>query len=275
MSVETLAAAIFGSKPIFLYRFFRGNSSWLLNTSKNDVTRTVHGSASTFLSAAIRHDKIVDSDFAYRSELTLTLPLSNSFSQVVLGSGFSNSLEVEIFRTETDVQQIIPVFKGEVLTISPDDQSGSLQLVCLTDISSRARKGLVGSFHRPCRHIHYGRGCELDLANFETAATIISIGADKRTILLAITGTVPSDGDSVYGIFRRIADDQQRLIVSNQGSTYVINAFMPGLEAGDAVAVSPGCNLSRQRCDSRFNNIENFGGFPFVQRNPFDGKQVF
>lgn len=275
MSLSSLAAAVFGSNPIYLYEFTRGGTSWLRATSAFDVVRVVNSVSKTFLSSSLKHDRIVDSNFSYRSELKIELPLSDSLAAHTLITGFVESVKVSIWRTESSLTDVIPVFKGEVYSKAPDDAKGILRLDCLTEVSSLARKGLVGVFHRPCRHTHFGRGCRLNPALFEVSATIAAIAADGVSLTLTFPGTPPEAGDCVFGILTRTTDNQTRLIRSNSGNSFLILSPIPNLAESDSVTVTPGCNLSRERCHERFDNMNNFGGFPFISDNPFDGRQVF
>jgi hypothetical protein len=55
---------------------------------------------------------------------------------------------------------------------------------------------------------------------------------------------------------------------------------IPGLVAAVGagatnVKIAPGCPLARSVCNDRFANILNFGGFPFISDNIFDGRQLF
>ena len=43
------------------------------------------------------------------------------------------------------------------------------------------------------------------------------------------------------------------------------------LTPGETVSLYPGCDHTLQTCHGRFNNAENFGGFPWIpRRNPFN-----
>ena len=54
----------------------------------------------------------------------------------------------------------------------------------------------------------------------------------------------------------------------------ILNAF-EGLSAGEAMTAFAGCRRIRQVCNTKFSNIENFGGFPYIPiRNPFGGSGV-
>lgn len=276
MSLATLASAVFGSRPIFLYQFSRLGSVWHFNTSAANVTRTIPGGTSVeFAKLAIKHDRVIDAEFSYRSELAIEVPLkAEPFQLNALALGFSTPMEVRIWRTDVSETEVLPVFSGKVISVTPDDKRGILEISCLTDAKDFARKGLVGVFQKTCRHVHYGVGCNLNITSFNTPGEITAISADFLTYTLDLGGATIAAGDYILGVVSR-ADGQRRFITSHTYSDFTINSLIPGIQVGETVQIAPGCNLSRERCDARFANIENFGGFPFIADNPFKGQQVF
>jgi hypothetical protein len=48
------------------------------------------------------------------------------------------------------------------------------------------------------------------------------------------------------------------------------------MEVGNTISAFPGCRRTIDDCVNKFNNLDNFGGFPHSPgRNPFDGQPVF
>lgn len=276
MSLANLAAAVFGSRPIFLYQFSRLGSSWQFNTSAKDISRVIPGLGTLeFEKLAISHDKIIDAEFSYRSELLIRIPLDASLFQLaVIASGFSTSMNVKIWRTDASEGEVLPVFSGKVISVKPEDKKGVLEISCLTAAKDFAIKGLVGVFQKTCRHVHYAKGCNLNIGSFNISGEVSSISADFLTYTLDLGGAAIDSGDYILGILSR-SDGQRRFITNHSATEFKINALIPGMEVGETVEIAPGCNLSRERCNQRFSNIENFGGFPFIIDNPFDGRQVF
>jgi len=49
------------------------------------------------------------------------------------------------------------------------------------------------------------------------------------------------------------------------GRTFFFNSPLPFMpNAGDTFTANPGCDKTQNICTSRFNNLANFGGFPYV-----------
>jgi len=68
----------------------------------------------------------------------------------------------------------------------------------------------------------------------------------------------------------------RRMILSHVGDTVTLTAAILGLAPGSTVTAFAGCDHTISTCDSKFNNRENFGGFPyFPSINPFAGGPIF
>ena len=277
MSLAAIAALVTGARPFHLYLFQRGDVQYQYASTAQAITRTIAGADSTtWTPFSISHGKIPDSDQAFRSELIVTVPLSSDFAGDVIGAFDFDPMILTIYRGDVNSAEIIPVFKGRVLSATPKDE-GICTLTCMTEIAALQRKGLGAVIQRPCRHVHYGRGCGLNLATYQVANDIVGISANGLAIQLTSASAQP-DGFYTLGIIEW--DGRFEMMLTHSGNNVTLSAAIPGLvEAVTAgtvsVIIAPGCPLSRTVCNDRFANILNFGGFPFISDNPFDGRQVF
>lgn len=119
---------------------------------------------------------------------------------------------------------------------------------------------------------------------------------DRRTVI-----TATEDGDNVLvttDVYEKMPYSDEKLIgsvsqtiplaeftgelgVTENFESYalqemdivIFNQFQSGrLDIGDTVKVYAGCDKLNTTCSTKFNNILNFGGFPFIpQDNPFTG----
>lgn len=69
---------------------------------------------------------------------------------------------------------------------------------------------------------------------------------------------------------------EKRMIVAHAGDLVTLSAVPPGLSAGAAVMLYPGCDHTLVTCEAKFANSANFGGFPFIPtKNPFGGSPIY
>jgi hypothetical protein len=277
MSLAAIAAWASGSRPYYLYLFQRGTVQWQLTNIASPVTKTIAGAASTtWTPLAISHDRIPDSDQAARSELKVTAPLSSDIAADSVGNLGFDALSITIYKGDANSEEVIAVFKGRVLSANPQDD-GQCVFTCMTEIAALQRKGLAAVIQRPCRHVHYGRGCGLVLAEWQEELPVASISADGKTISITGANAQPND---TYRLGTLEWDGRFEMMLTHSGNTVTLVNAIPGLVAAVGagavdVKIAPGCPLSRAVCNDRFDNVLNFGGFPFISDNIFDGRQLF
>lgn len=277
MSLAAIAAWASGSRPFHLYLFQRGSSQYQFASVAPSITRAIAGVVSSaWPGLAISHDRITDSDQAARSETQITVPLSSTVAQDSVGNLGFDPMTVTIWKGDANSEELVVVFKGRVLSARPQDD-GQCVFTCMTEMAALQRKGLPAVIQRPCRHVHYGRGCGLNLADWQVELPLSSISSDGRTLIIAGAGAQP---DGYYQLGTIEYDGKFEMMLTHAANTVTLVNALPGLVVARAaglvdVKIAPGCNLARGVCNDRFSNILNFGGFPFISDNPFDGRQLF
>ena len=277
MSLASIAAWVSGSRPFHLYLFQRGEAQYQFTSTAEAVSRTISGAgSSTWEPFSISHDRITDSDQAARSELKIQIPLSSQLAEDTIGNLGFDPITLTIFRGDANTSETVAVFKGRVISSNPQDD-GQCILTCMTEIAALQRKGLSAVIQRPCRHVHYGRGCNLILADWQVTLPVASISADGKTV--SVTGA-SAQSNGYYQLGTMEFGDRFEMMLTHSGNTVTLVNAIPGLVesvtlGATNVKIAPGCSLSRNVCNDRFANIENFGGFPFISENIFDGRQLF
>jgi hypothetical protein len=74
-----------------------------------------------------------------------------------------------------------------------------------------------------------------------------------------------------------VVAEERRLIRSSFSGSIVLVSTPVGLVSGDTVKLYPGCDhsIGENGCE-RFNNTDNFGGFPHTpMKNPFGSEPLF
>ncbi len=112
-----------------------------------------------------------------------------------------------------------------------------------------------------CQHVLYDRGCTLNAANFATAGSVEA--ADNATLTWSGSNSNYAQGKLVFtsGINNGLA-----FTVKAAGGGALNLAYpMEDVPAvGDTFIVYFGCDHSMGTCRNKFNNLQNFRGFPFI-----------
>lgn len=280
MSFDTIANLVRGAKPFFLYSFRRDNEEFLFTNKKFEITRSVAGiTGNTWSPEAISHGKIIDTDQAFRAEVPISFPMSNQFAFNQLGLFSVNPMKVRILKgfLNDETNELRSQFVGEVLSVTTERSAGKITFACMTDIAALERKGLSQVIQRPCRHALYGKSCGVNINSYKSQTNIISITANSSF------AEVDSDPVLQNGVLRGgvlIWQGRYSMIEDNTGNVLKLKENLRDLVAAvsseaQEVEIAPGCRLTRTDCNDKFNNILNFGGFPWMSDNPFNGKQVF
>ena len=280
MTFSAIASLISGQRPFYLYLFRRAGVEYRFTTLPSDLTRTVAGVTGTVWSAsAISHGRIPYSAESYRSEFPITLPLFDQFARLFLAPIGIQVATVTVwrgFQNDPDSELVVQ-YKGGVLGAKPRE-NGTIILTCMSEISGLRRKGLTAVIQRPCRHALYHGGCGLALADWQSTAALTAMTTDGLTLTVGAADAQP-DGYFSAGVFEY--GGLREMIASHVGPTLRLASPVPGLAAAFAasggaltVKIAPGCNLTRGTCLNRFDNLDNFGGFPWLTDTPFDGRSI-
>ena len=186
----------------------------------------------------------------------------------------NKSLEVEVAKVVKDNNgndKIIKIFNGYVINYEIDvyKQMITLHRNNMTNLFNR--KCPTRTFSTRCSFKLYGKECKADRYNFYQSLNVndITLSSDKKT--LTINNINLNVNDYTSGILDLNDDEQQIFIQSNTSNT--ITLLFPILAPTiHQVKIFKGCNKTLDNCKNKFNNIRNYGGFPFIPRkNPVVG----
>ena len=161
---------------------------------------------------------------------------------------------------------------------------GSISAVKWSEDFSEA---IIGAFWTTARHnrtigrFNFGRQCgftlgdpttckvDLEDAAFKHTGQAASILANVLTVS-GISGTF-DDGWFDGGVVRTVAGDDRRMILSHVGNELTLLLPFHASILGTNIEVRAGCDhLVNGHCATKFDNVENFGGWPFILNNPFE-----
>ena len=141
------------------------------------------------------------------------------------------------------------------------------------------RPGLRTMYQRSCPHVLYGRGCRLDKEDFKIPAHLSSITTNGLSVTVYKASSYPN-GYFTGGMISDM-DGNLRLIIDHVGAKLTLIRKLDGLAWTSAdpedinCYIFPGCMRTKEDCKDKFNNIDNYGGYPFIPlTNPFGGKAI-
>lgn len=267
MSYSELESAAEGGMPVELYEFRQGSTFWRYTTSPIPVTKA----GQAFSSEAIQRDAVKQTDDMSKGGIKLVFNKSNLLARTFLLRPPDNVTTLTIWRGHFNdtVEDFVAYWKGRVVKASAGDFTISLD--CESVFTSLKRPGLRARYERGCRHGLYDTGCTLSMASFELTAIVQ--GVDSTALVVGDADYYP-DGYFTGGIITS-SEGIHRLIVEHVGTSLRLSVPFSSLVGGTQVSIYPGCDKLKGTCINKFNNLDNFGGFPYIPSvNPFGGKSV-
>lgn len=238
----------------------------------------------TYQPAVIKHSEVESKEDLARANLTVTLDRDNPAGRRWL----SDSVEYQVTATVWHVHEnddVVVAWKGRLTAVKPNGSEIRLNLDSI--FTSLARAGLGARYQRMCRHSLYGRGCRVAAASY--AVSGIPTAVTANTVTVPEAAGYPNGWFS--GGFIETPDGGMRYISGHSGSTLTLFRPMESLNnlflnqgyglnygmiyGGLKVKIYPGCDRSRTTCDTKFANLDNYGGFDWLPtKNPFSGSSI-
>src|SRR5690554_1273265 len=232
----------------------------------------------------------VDRDITYAGEVYESVPIGRSNPESGTDMGRAN-LDIKISRDNPVAENFLRYIGDAVTSVtvfqresesdvfvfwrgrvaSTKVRGDEVILECESVFTSLRRSGLRARFQRNCRHTLYGSGCGLDKEAFKVEGTYDSL--IDRTVVAPFAAGYPNGWFT--GGMLRAPDGSSRYILSHTGSILTISRRLERLEEDGIVGESvislfPGCAHNRSACANKFNNLLNYGGFPWIpNKNPF------
>lgn len=244
----------------------------------------------TYLPVAISRTEPKLSPKSTSGSMTLTLPKDNAFVVRYLGPFPPLPDKLTIYRTHsTDLaSEVITFWEGDVKAVSFDGDKAKIALSTLSERLAGAIPKRVFSY--TCNHVLYDSLCQVGNSAHKSEVDVVSIDASNPHILTVQDHTGTSfptvsdrttaagdltyfDGGYVDFLFTGSGGGtHSRSIVSyvDSTNTLTLSHRISDLNVGGKLSLFAGCDHDVTTCQSKFNNVNNYGGFPFVPgKNPF------
>lgn len=284
-------AMISGKKPFWLYRLERAGTQYFYTSRGTDYTETGHDwfdefdvfepadfFTRTWASTPMKRSAIRQTSAIGRAEVTLTFPQSDTFARTFLDAPQYETTLLTVYHgfANDPYGELSTKFRGRITGVKP--AYTTIRLTAENRFTLGRAKGLHRVMQRPCPWAVYHTGCGVTLASFQDAGTLTAISGKVVTVTQASS---QADGYYSGGILEW--NGKKQMIMAHSGTSLTLIAPVAGMATALAAAspsqlsvtIAPGCNRTTAICSSRFNNLANFGGFPLMTENPFDGRTLF
>lgn len=256
-------------KPVELYRFTQGVDVFTYTSAAQEQTHN----SETYEPIPIGRTQIEVKNELSKANIDVRVSLSHAQAMAWLRADSEAAVGLTVFqKTESDTYVI---WKGRMASVKP----GKAEIVFGFEsiFTSMRRPGLRARYQRPCRHVLYRRGCWLNKADFAVPGTVSAINGNVVTVSAAAS----AEANEFFTGMLEAPDGTLRFIVAHAGALLTLQRPIASLnaefESSGPVSVTlyPGCDRTPARCNTRFANGDNHGGFRFIPIvNPFGGSSI-
>ena len=271
-------------EPILLYRVTYGpgvNDFLALTDAESDVTV----SGVKYLGRqAIQCPPITASGSLDKTTLELVVAFDSPLTELFRTAVPDNVITLRIMRAHYgDVvdgvlgpEQTRQIWGGRILNFGVDGDY-QVTLSCEPFGTSIRRTGLRRPYSVGCPHVLGGGACKVALSAFTVVSSAVAVTANTVTLPDGWNGGLPA-AKFPRGVltFAGPFGPVKRTILSVSGNTLTVAGSLASLPVGAEVSLRLGCNHSMDDCKDVFDNILNYGGFPWIPtENPVGQKSYF
>lgn len=273
--------------PVELYQFFYGveadGTTPRFYAYTDGEAEVVYDGVTYTPLAGLRRSEIGVQGRADKDEVTVTVPRTSEVASLFVAFPPTQVVAVHIRQGHVpnpddpgswaSGENFPVIWTGRVLEAAP--QGATAKLTCDSSTSTMRTLGLRRNYQWPCPLALYGSRCGADKAAATTTATVAAVSGNRVTLASGWQKQV-DDGSSgtedvgagnyIGGLVEWAGADgpERRTVLSVSGDQLVLSGPARGLENADQVSVVLGCPHTLAACETLHDNVQNFGGQPFI-----------
>lgn len=247
--------------PIELYHIAaETGQTWRYNSSPEGNTITYASHDYTPENVKRRNVKISDRSFV--NELELEFDHNNEFASQFISAPIEGRVTLTIYRGHDG--NYITFWVGNLISVN-FDTNGESKCIFSPRISTMPRVGKRRLVSKMCGFCLYDSQCRVN----DVAYRVEGVLSDVDGVTLT-SATFALYADNYFKAGKITIGNAVRLVVGHTTSTITINRVISDAAIGSSFAIYPGCDHTATTCLSKFGNIYNFGGLPYLPlANPF------
>jgi len=260
MTYQEKETSVYDGSPVELYKFGVLNQEWYYTSGDEEV---VYG-GNTYQPSPISRTSPEQSREGGYTKLTLTVQRDHEIAQRYRVYVPLSAMTLTIFRYHRGDGETIAFWVGRIRAVTWEGDFAKIE--CEPISAQLSRDGLRYQFQTQCNHMLYGPGCGLSAVSYKVQGQVEAVDGNTVT-----ASAFSSEADGYFKAGYLFRDLDYRMIVNHVGDTVTLLLPFESLSVGTLVDAYAGCDRSKATCRDKFDNVLNYGGFPFVPRkNPFN-----
>jgi len=258
-----------GGLPVEFYEFWIGTTFYRYTSSSRDETFL----GETYTSIVISRTGPETSRESRKADLTITVPVGTEAISQFKVYYPDETMNVRIRRAhrdsngDPDAAAYITFWIGRIKLVEFGQEYA--KITCDPLEAAIDNMILRYKYQRQCNHDLYGTFCGVDRTAYATTVSVVSMAGSTYVV----TGTEfadkqsaawPNGGADWWVAGEAIVGGARRMITATTPTTLTLTSPISGIGPGTVITVYAGCEKSVSTCKEKFNNVANFGGFPYV-----------
>lgn len=258
---DTLESSVQDSRPIELYEFTLGATTYRFTSAEDDLT--VGGDVYT--ATAIARGRVeLGSDQANRN-VVVTLPSSTALAQQYVEIPPGQRCTVNIFRYQRDESPAfntqVLLYKGQVQTCRFPNDGHSAEFAVRSIETALNRNIPRFNFGGMCQNVLYDNNCGATASSFDHLGACTAASGNTVTI----SGLAASGFDFVGGYVRPTGAQDFRMVIAQSGDVLTILLPFASDPVGSNMQAFAGCDhLIEGDCALVFDRVADYIGFAFI-----------
>ena len=188
----------------------------------------------------------------------------DSISESELDAGLFDGASIEIGAVDWETLSNAAFYHGSLGRIDRGTRGFTAELV---SAKSALDKDLVPRTSPTCRAEFCGPGCNLSVARFTHRATVTSIDVETNSVFCEVVDAHRFVAGALRFLGGSQAGETFGILAHSDGRFTLDRPIDAGVQAGTAVNLIEGCDGRVETCLTRFDNVVNFRGEPFLPGN--------
>lgn len=265
--------------PIELYEFKVGTEVYRFTNNAQQTNMLGY----LWRAVAVKRSQVRQSNDTFKDGVSFEFPITEAFAQGFITSSFAGVVQVTIYRTHfIDVDSEYATYW--VGRATGATTSGSVVTInCESVFTSLKRPGLRAKYQLTCRHSLFGNGCYVNKDDFKlTDKKATNVDPSGTVVNIPLTRYIrvgdqlvpqrPRDHTYTNGYITLPTGICVMVLTQIGDSFTLLRRIRPDQIVNQQITIYQGCDKTKETCAAKFNNIDNFGGFPWIPvKNPYEG----
>lgn len=256
-----------------LYHLRWGQTHWRYTNADRAIDRLEESVVVTYEPRAVSDDGMVQGG-STANDFTMSAPSDLPIVALFRGTPPSETIRLVVRRMHLGEDETPIYWIGTVSNVKRGSSPAEAEIVGQPLAASFRRTGLRLCWTKECPHFLYDTQCRVDPEAYVVPAVVQVLTGN--TLTLDTVGGKPDDWFK-GGFVTWIADldsgtIERRMVEQQTGTLLTIFGLTDRLAVGQQVKAYPGCNRTPDVCESKYDNIPNYGGFQYMPgESPFEG----